>query len=563
MAKSKPIEVDILDMELSKGLPHWLDPIERYKGAHDNARKQKHEAHIAKLKAQLQNDGRKKQWQQTRDEARRRLLQFGQNGLYRGWNEAEHPREPAGSSEGGQFAGGAGSGGAEQPHAMGPGDSAAGHGQLPRAFSRESPGGIDRGRNVVSVYRPTGQAAAEITARGHAPLTFHELGGAEGAKAFQSAITAAKTGPYGAAVTAHSVDDYRGMRLFMTPDGKCGFALNGDDIVSVFKHPDIKIKGVATTSLMLATEQGGRRLDCFDTALPSLYDKSGFRAVARLKWSEQHKPPGWVYDTYKEHNNGRPDVVFMVHDPATAKPYVKGDGGYVKDYDQGTAVQLKSEPSIRGYNPGVRGRGKVEVELRRQEWVAQSPIRTVDDVIRAAPIAQKSFADAGRQIAAELGIEFKDPGPKTKTAKGIERIEQKIARRNGVTAQVTDTARGAFVIDNPELADEIIHKLARTHEVVAEPWRTIPESHYTDRALLFRDRVTGLIGEVQIMDPKMWTAKNDNGGHELYEQARKLPKGPELDKLEAQMRALYDPILDSYSGAWKAVDGRGGVFGNS
>jgi hypothetical protein len=515
--------------------------------------------HLAKQQAKL----RSMRW--LRVKARATRLVNGQNDLYRKWDEAEHPRHPAGSPEGGQFVGdggGSGGGGSEdprQPDAVGAGDSPAGNGQRAGAFGRESPSGADRSRNVVAIYRPTPQASAEMKARGHAPLSLYELGGTEGAKTFHNAITRAKTGEFGASVTAYEPDDYKGMRLFTTPDGRSGFALKGDDIVSLFKHPDQKAKGVATTMLALATQQGGRRLDCFDTALPGLYDRSGFRAVARLKWNDEHKPDGWKYETYQKHNNGRPDVVFMVHDPAHPKLYAKGDGAYVRDYDDGTAAQQKSAPSVAGYNPGVRGRGAIEVDRRRSDWVATSPIKTVDDVIRAAPIAQKAFADAGRRIADELGIEFKDPGPKTGSAKGIERTEQKIAERNGLVARVTDTARGAFILDKPEQADAVIAKLARTHEVLAEPWRTIPDSSYTDRALLFRDRATGLIGEVQITEPKMAAAKKV--GHELYEQARVLPNDDahkaEKAALNAQMKALYDKVLDSYKGTvWEIVDGR-------
>jgi len=35
-----PIAVDILDTEMAKGSPHWLDPIEQYKGTHDAKRRQ-------------------------------------------------------------------------------------------------------------------------------------------------------------------------------------------------------------------------------------------------------------------------------------------------------------------------------------------------------------------------------------------------------------------------------------------------------------------------------------------------------------------------------------------
>lgn len=398
-----------------------------------------------------------------------------------------------------------------------------------------------------------------MKANGQTPLTFYEHGSAKGAETFRNAIQRAKaSSKFGAAVTVYDADDYKAMRLFTTPDGLSGFALKGDDIVSLFKHDDSKAARFGTTSLKLATEQGGRRLDAFDTMLPDLYSASGFKAVARLKWSDQYAPDGWDKATFATFNNGEPDVVFMVHSPATAKPYVKGDGRTVSDYDEGTAEQMKSAPSIPGYQPGVRGRGDVEVKTRRAQWVAQSNIKTINDVIRAAPIAQKTFAESGRRIATEMGIEFKDPGPKTSSAKGIDRTIQKIAERAPEpAARVTDTARGAFVLNSPEQADAVIAKLSITHEVLAEPWRTVPGMNYTDRALLFRDRQTGLIGEVQLIEPKMLAAKTKGGGHEMYEAARVMPKGPERAALESKMEALYGAVLDSYKGTpWEAVDGR-------
>jgi hypothetical protein len=198
-----------------------------------------------------------------------------------------------------------------------------------------------------------------MRARGHTPVTFHELGGAGGANRFHQAILGAKTGPYGAAVHAYEPGDYAGMRLFTTPDGKSGFALKGDDIVSVFKHPSETASGVGSTLMKLATEEGGRRLDAFDTTLPDLYSRSGFTAVARLKWNETYKPDGWDKATFKEFKGGEPDVVFMVYDPANTKPYIKGDGAYVKSYDEGTAAQTralaaKADHPGEGYSASAR-----------------------------------------------------------------------------------------------------------------------------------------------------------------------------------------------------------------
>ena len=470
-------------------------------------------------------------------------IAIGQNGLYRGWNEQDHPRHPAGSPQGGEFIGDGGDSG--KPLSGGPEAGAGSDGQQSRTFSRESPSDAQRSRDVVAIWR-SGSA------------TFYEHGGTGGAKAFHAAIARSKTGEFGASVHVYEPDEYKGMRLFMAPDGNSGFALKGDDIVSLFKYPGNMTKGVAANSLALATEQGGRRLDCFDTALPSLYARSGFKAVARLPWNETYKPDGWDKETYKEFNGGEPAVVFMVHSSTEPLTYKRGDGRTIKDYDEGTAEQQKSAPSVKGYRPGVRGRGDVEVKAKRAEWVASSDVKTIDDVIRAAPIAQMKFAEAGRKIAEDMGITFKDPGPKTSSAKGIDRTLQKIAERAPDPAgRVTDTARGAFILTHPDQADEVIRRLGRTHEVLAEPWRTIPGSNYTDRALLFRDRQTGLIGEVQITETKMLEAKSKNGGHEMYEKARVMPKGPEQDALSAKMMALYGAVLDSYKGTpWEIVDGR-------
>jgi hypothetical protein len=37
-AEDRAIVVDILEMEMSQGLPNWLDPIEKYKGKHQDDR---------------------------------------------------------------------------------------------------------------------------------------------------------------------------------------------------------------------------------------------------------------------------------------------------------------------------------------------------------------------------------------------------------------------------------------------------------------------------------------------------------------------------------------------
>jgi hypothetical protein len=129
--------------------------------------------------------------------------------------------------------------------------------------------------------------------------------------------------------------------MFLTDDGRAGFALKPDgDIVSVFsKGPEVK--GAAHTMLEIAQQAGGVKLDCFDTVLPELYGKHGFKAVARMPWNDEYAPSGWDKATFAKYNNGEPDVVFMVYTLAAAELYKPGDGKTVTDYSE--AVRLQNE----------------------------------------------------------------------------------------------------------------------------------------------------------------------------------------------------------------------------
>ena len=136
------------------------------------------------------------------------------------------------------------------------------------------------------------------------------------------------------------------MQPFLSPDGRSGFALKGDDIVSLFGHPEAE-KGVAGRALKMATDLGGRRLDAFDTYLPRTYAKAGFKAVARAPFDPQYQPEDWNYDSFKNYNNGRPDVVFMVHDPSS-DPAARTGGRPVATYDEGVAAQNEALKEIGG-----------------------------------------------------------------------------------------------------------------------------------------------------------------------------------------------------------------------
>jgi hypothetical protein len=170
--------------------------------------------------------------------------------------------------------------------------------------------------------------------------------------AFAKLIAATKeANPFGAAVEVKDAADYDDMRLFATPDGTAGFALHGDDIVSLFKAPKGGPKNAVASALALAVKQGGKRLDCFDTVLPQLYSNAGFKAVARLPWNDDYAPPGWSHTLFEEFNEGRPDVVGMVYDPNWEPAYKPGEGAAVTDYDDIETAQCAALTEIEGEKP--------------------------------------------------------------------------------------------------------------------------------------------------------------------------------------------------------------------
>ncbi len=170
-------------------------------------------------------------------------------------------------------------------------------------------------RGVVQLFEPAlpfVQAFGEIA---YPTPTILELDPATQAARFREALRASKAvSPIGPQVTLADEADYQTMRLFITEDGRSGFALKSDgDIVSVFSGGG----GVLHALVALAVQEGGTKLDCFNTMLPRLYSVNGFRIVARDAWNDAYTPEGWDFKAMARFNNGRPDVVYMEYDEAS------------------------------------------------------------------------------------------------------------------------------------------------------------------------------------------------------------------------------------------------------
>jgi hypothetical protein len=173
------------------------------------------------------------------------------------------------------------------------------------------------------------------------------------APAFRRAISKAKThNKFGSSVFIYSTAKYRGMKMFMSRNGAVGYAIKDDgDIVSVFHNKSIDSNSSALDALIPhAIENGGTKLDAFDTVLPRLYGKFGFVTTARDKWSDKYMPDGWDKKLYKKFNNGEPDVVYMelgVENPNTDLFSLKPTDKELADAFGGTPTKAELRASRR------------------------------------------------------------------------------------------------------------------------------------------------------------------------------------------------------------------------
>jgi len=189
----------------------------------------------------------------------------------------------------------------------------------------------------LAVYEPTPEFSGDMVAAEVDTPTLVEL--RDGAALFRKAIAATKEdNRFGASVHVYDEAEYAGMRLFVAPDGKAGFALKGDDIVSVFGFPN-RYRSVSRPLMELAVQLGGRRLDAFNTVLPEIYADHGFRTAARLPWNDEFAPEGWDKGVFGRYNRGEPDVVFMAYDPDQFEGADVAGIEYAEDYDDAVAKQ--------------------------------------------------------------------------------------------------------------------------------------------------------------------------------------------------------------------------------
>jgi len=218
------------------------------------------------------------------------------------------------------------------------------------------------GAKPITQYTPANSFKGIVSQYGYQSPAFYEISGKD-ADVYEQAIQDAKnSSPYGAAVYVYPVDEYANMRLFLTEDGKSGFALKGDDIVSVFSGPPHK--GSVNSSIQLAVQEGGRRLDAFDTVLTDIYHANGFQIVGRMNWNEEYKPDDWDKQTFSKFNSGEPDVVYMAYNPDDNRTIFENPGEYFDDPDE--LAQAQRDAVNAYYNEGTGYGSAQQAEASRR-----------------------------------------------------------------------------------------------------------------------------------------------------------------------------------------------------
>ena len=262
------------------------------------------------------------------------------------------------------------------------------------------------GAKPIAQYIPTESFKGIVNGYGHQSPVFYEISGKDAA-VYEQAIQKSKdASPYGASVYVYPVEEYAKMRLFMTEDGKSGVALKDDDIVSGFSGPPHK--GSINSSIQLAVQEGGRRLDAFDTVLPDLYQANGFQVVGRMKWNEDYKPDNWDKKTFSEFNNGEPDVVYMAYNPDDNRTVSENPGEYFDDPDElgqaqkdavntyfnegtgyGTARQAKNARGLQAEGEGLPQQRGVRRSLRLLDDETRAKYPNLEKPVKGLPAVAK------------------------------------------------------------------------------------------------------------------------------------------------------------------------------
>lgn len=169
---------------------------------------------------------------------------------------------------------------------------------------------------VIAQYYPTEEIKEAFKVRNFNTPKFNELTPNDDttAKLYYDTLKGVKDefGKRYDTVSLYPQNEYKDMRLFLSPDKLSGFAIKPDgDIVSVFSAK--KGGGTSHSMLELALQNKGYKLDNYDVPdLRNIYENHGFNVTERYPWSDEYwDPKEWDKDfMLKEYGIGEPDITY-------------------------------------------------------------------------------------------------------------------------------------------------------------------------------------------------------------------------------------------------------------
>ena len=258
---------------------------------------------------------------------------------------------------------------------------------------------VGRPVGIARVYTPEAFARnqwqrAELAA----PKVFELSVGEAAVELFLDRLNAAKASSKdGAALILQPLESYSAMRLFLAEDGSAGFALKGDNIVSVFKHSDSQYKSVSQSMVSLAVQEGGRILNAFDTLLPDFYSMQGFKVASRVPWDDDVAPADWDKKHFAKWvgetgNPGEPDLLYMIYDKDNYNPYERGEGALFEDAGGALEHQLTARDGLSPKYSNIRYRLDDDVAENMVDRHPENPLSvmykfgaTVEEQANTAP----------------------------------------------------------------------------------------------------------------------------------------------------------------------------------
>lgn len=265
---------------------------------------------------------------------------------------------------------------------------------------RDNAGGSQVLRGFLTLSPET---QASIERSGATPLELRDT--TSDPQLFSSALDEAiRKNSHGLMVSPKTVEELSspGTRTFMSADNMAGALVTADgDIEAVFKNPQSKAKQAATSLLITAVENGGRKLDCYGKGLVKTYNQRGFEAVAKIPFNAEQAPDGWSY--------GQQDVYVMklrdgvtAHDIATNLNVSEENGGYhlqtigelaalpvFDDYDKALAYRDSLMQSTSADTLSASGTIPELMDTTAQS--VQQPIPELTDHPNTVGAAQRQF----------------------------------------------------------------------------------------------------------------------------------------------------------------------------